>query len=123
MKTLANKYDVIFHSKEDEEFTYIYIMGRFGESFVRIYSYKDDGKVLYIDMLSVTESYRGNGYAKKLMACIEEIAEYLEIESIILWVKHDLWVHDWYGRLGFKDSAPPIHTHEGNTWMKKQLKQ
>lgn len=90
---------------------------------VALYTYKDDPQVLYIANLSVDANMRNKGIGTQLLSIAEDIADQINIKTIILFVEKNTWMQKWYNRLGYKKlktflSEPPL---ENAIWMKKDL--
>ena len=117
---MKSNYAYITHFKENEEGNQLYIIEEEGHAMVRVYDYNDEPDVIFIDSLSTEEKFRNLGIATELLDICEYVASCQNADQIVLWVKKDSWVHDWYKRRGYIDTAD-CTIEENCTWMAKQV--
>lgn len=92
-KTTGNYF--IYHTSNNNWGGSILCMEKNGKAFARTYWFYDDDKSIYFDWLSVTEEYRKNGIATKLLNSHIKTAQKFKIETF-LWVERDSWMYEWY---------------------------
>ncbi len=114
------KYRYTFHHSTPDWGEAIFIMEKRGKAFARISWYTGEPTTAHFDMLSVEEKYRKHGLGTELQILREEIAIERGFTEVELWVKKDMWMHEWYQRRGFIDIKED--EYESNMlWMKKKL--
>lgn len=88
-----------------------------------LYLYKDDPNTIYLADLYVDNSVRNKGIGTLIMQICDYIAMQLKVSRLILFVRKDSWVRNWYSRLGYKkikdfNILPPLNN---TLWMEKEL--
>jgi len=91
-----------------------------GKAFARMYQYKEDNAVIYLDSLSVEESMRKQGVGTKLQEIRENIGKSIGATTSFLWVLKDSWMHEWYKKRGYEDYSD-YEEDDMCIWMKKGL--
>ena len=86
-----------------------------------LYAYDDDPKTLYFSNLFVDPKHRGHKLGDEVLDYVENIAKLNSYESIILNVKKDSWVRDWYEKRGFEYMEDCGDDYSGNVWMRMDL--
>lgn len=84
-------------SAEQISITHIYMMGSLGESFSHTFFFSDDLDNIYFSDLSVLDSERERGHARKMLNIHLTIANKLNVKSCLM-VKRNSWVLSWYNR-------------------------
>lgn len=116
-----NDFSGIVHIRREDDITSILIMAKNGHSFARIYWFYDDEYKIYFEGLSVSPEFRKLGLGNKLLSIFEDIAKKLLFKNLLLFVKKDSWLFDWYVRKGYKQ----YRNHKNQLdciWMQKKLK-
>jgi len=113
-------YHFIPHTKKEDWGISIHFMEINGNGYGRIYQYSDDLKTYYIEGISVSPKVRRLGMAATFMNLIYQLAISDGIRSLILKVKKDSWVVDWYLRLGYRHFKECEEEKE-YCWMRKKL--
>lgn len=111
----------IYHPMQTDWGGSLLIMELSGCAFARLYWFHDDSTVAYLDWLSVRKDMRNRGIATQLQEMREEMARKLGVETVMLWVKKNTWMHKWYQRRGYKDWKDH-RTEENAIWMKKSIR-
>lgn len=89
-----------------------------------VYHYDDDDENIYFSNLYVDPSLRKTGIATKILNWFFEYIRRntaTHYKNVILNVKKDSWVRQWYERLGFEYLETCGGEYEGNVWMIKRL--
>lgn len=116
MKTFT--YNYIKHYKEDSWGFSIFIMEESGNGFARMYQYLDQPNVLYLDMLSVSIDFRNKGLGTELQEVREDFGRLQGCELVMLSVKKDSWMKEWYERRGYQYYSDG---EDNLIWMEKSL--
>ena len=98
----------------------IFIMGKSGESFCRMYQYANDDESIVFDSLSVDPASRKEGIGTALLDLAYELGKAAGAKRIYLQVVKETWVHDWYARKGythFKDNE----NDKTKVWLYKPI--
>ena len=79
-----------------EEWGFFYMfMEVNGKAFSRGYSYDDDNKTFYLDLLSVEKDSQKNGLGLEMQLIREKLASKLGFKNTMLWVKKDTWQYEY----------------------------
>lgn len=116
---VPSNYFVNYNTSQDK--VLIYLENEISK--IVLYTYKDNPEILYIANLSVDANMRNKGIGTQLLSIAEDIADQINIKTIILFVEKNTWMQKWYNRLGYKklkifSENPPL---ENAIWMKKEL--
>ncbi len=84
-----------------------------------IYWYLDDKSTMYLSSLHVNKNHRNVGIGKRLQIIREQIAKTNDAKCVMLWVKKDSWMHEWYKRCSYQDLKN--HDDINFTWMSKNI--
>ena len=112
--------EFIIHKSKDGEVRHYYIMEINGHAYARGYTFNDDKKTFYLDSLSVTPKYRGDGIGLKLQELREQMAKKKGYKYTCLWVRKGTWMTKWYKRRGYKYYRK--HKNKDSVWLRKKLK-
>lgn len=86
----------------------------------RVYMYKDEEEVAYIEGLHVIENKRKTGIGSEMLNILIEKCKELNAKKCMLWCYTDEWVYDWYKKLGFEYKGE--YQYDDNAvWMVKTL--
>lgn len=99
---------------------YIFIRHKNDKSYCRIYRYKDDKKVMYLEGLFVNSDIRKNGAGNNLLKLSEKIMNMLNVHTACLSVEKNTWIYFWYKRNGYVDYLMNDDI-PNNIWMRKNL--
>lgn len=117
---MKSNYAYISHFKENEIGTQLYFIEEGGRAMVRLYEYYEEPDIIFIDSLSTEKNFRNLGLATELLDICEYIASCQNANKTVLWVKKDSWMHDWYKRRGYIDTAD-CTIEENSIWMEREV--
>ncbi|MGU3377066.1 GNAT family N-acetyltransferase [Chryseobacterium sp. M5A1_1a] len=107
--------DTIAEMVSNEKYT---LMGIFNEEKIiafigyRIMTTLHSGNIIYIDDLCTLQHYRGKGLGGKLLSHVRTVAEYKNLDSVVLDTGFDNHTaQKLYFKNGFKLSAVHLHAH------------
>ena len=90
------------------------------ESSICLHYYHDDPTIIYLSGLKVNSKFRNQGKACLLLDLIEEHCKQIGmVNSCILWVLENSWMHEWYKRKGYEELKP--YKRDNYIWMEKLL--
>lgn len=117
IESISDKY--ICHVTTDYWGDSAFLVSIDGNSIVRIYWYPKD-EFAYIDMLSVSDKFRGYGEANRILGAAENMIKEIGFKSAKLCVLDKEWMHQWYIRRGYTDIELDADQNE-YMWMIKDL--
>jgi GNAT superfamily N-acetyltransferase len=99
-------HDFIVHINDERDSAII--MEKHGVGMIRMIQESDN--TMYLDYLSVVPFWRNKKLGTKLLAIAELSSSIINVSTIIIMIKNDTWLIDWYLRKGyqrFEDSNRP----------------
>lgn len=83
-----------------------------------LYSYDDDKTRLYISCVYVKKKYRQKGFGNKILDLSYRFAKSMNFNELILKVKSNTFVYDWYKRNDFNDLSKD---NDNYVWLNKKI--
>ena len=84
-----------------------------------LYQYDDEPDVLYLANVSVNKSHRKNGLGNNILSFVDNFANKINASAILLKVKKDSFMFEWYKRNGYKYHSDADSSY---VWMIKKMK-
>lgn len=118
-RLLGNRVDIQMYS---EDFGTVWKIYALDKSFrFALYMYDDDEDTMYLSNIFVKKSERNQGLGDYILMSADELAKRVKAKQIILTVKDDSFMHNWYKRRDYKD-LEINQDRPGYIWMIKNLK-
>ena len=97
------------------------IMSQDGKSSCYAYIYKEDKTTMYLGNLYVSEDERGKGRGKDILNYVRKLAEEKGCNQLILKVKINGWVREWYEKEGFELYSIDEEEPDVYVWYEKKI--
>lgn len=118
-RLLGNYIDV---QEYNEDFGTVWKIQAIDHSFrFAIYMYDDDKDTMYLSNIFVKRSERNQGIGDSILLSADELAKRMYTKQVVLTVKEDSFMHEWYKRRKYKD-LEKNQERPGYIWMIKELK-
>lgn len=117
-RLLGNYVDIQMYN---EDFGVVWKINAIDKSFrFALYMYDDDENTMYLSNIFVKRSERNQGLGDSILMSADELARRVNAKQIILTVKDDSFMHNWYKRRGYED-LEDNYERRGYVWMIKHL--
>ena len=111
---------MIYHMAKYDWGTQYCFIERNGYAVGRLYTYKGENGVAYIEGLHVSDEQRKKRYGTMMLMHLIDKCTEIGAKECILWCDKNGWVYEWYKRLGFM-YVEDKRDQDGYVWMRKEL--